>query len=145
MMVIFFPAPLPPAGGLGTPLLTDDRLAMVRDAATQLRTDPVEIWRKTLSRDGLGGQTEDWTLFASTQSDPLLLCRVVPGTNLPNERVDEGRLELLSRFRIYLPPGTDVTHHDRLVALGATFEVIDVGAPITAEVERLVACILVES
>lgn len=95
--------------------------------------DTAQVRRKTLTSDGMGGQTESWATVAT------VACRVAP-SGRPEERAVAERLASVSVWTVTLPALTDVRAVDRLVVGARTFEVVGVLAR-SDEVGRRVVCV----
>lgn len=113
-------------------MLSAADMALFQQTAGLTRVTPCTISRKTSAPDGFGGQADTW---ADLPGPPM--CRIYPAVQAVAERDGEGRLESAVRWMIALPPGTDVTARDRIVANGVTYEVTAVLAPRTYEIERI--------
>jgi hypothetical protein len=116
-----------------------DLASMQSTAVATLQTTTCQISRKTPASDGMGGQTWAWSTVATTT------CFVTSVVETDTETIDQSRLELLNRWLIYLPAGTDVTARDRILALGKTYEVTSVNAPETIQITTVVEAMLVLS
>lgn len=94
----------------------------MRAAIAVWLTDTCTIQRRTLSSDGLGGQTETWTTLVT------VACRItVAARRPPQEQVYAERVTSEGEWLLTLPPGTDVQGKDRIsVANGPTLEVTGV-------------------
>jgi head-tail adaptor len=103
-------------------VVSSAELAAMRADLTASLPDTAVIQRRTLTPDGMGGQTEAWATVAT------VACRVAPTANMPEEFTNGGRLVSTSWWRVTFPAGTDVRAADRVLALGRTFEVVAGGA-----------------
>lgn len=81
------------------------------------------LHRNTLSSDGMGGQSSSWAAYGT------VACRVAPGGAGGGERIAGGEFQGVAPFVITVPYNTDLTHNDRVVYGGSTYEVLYVDAP----------------
>lgn len=120
-------------------MLSAADLAFVQSVSALTHTTACQILRRTLTSDGMGGNTTVWNTIATVN------CRIAPVVSRTVEQVDQQRIELLSRWSIALPVGQDIDIKDRIVANGITYEVAAFAAPRTLELERVVECEQVQS
>jgi head-tail adaptor len=107
-------------------------LASMTAQLTASMPDTVLVQRKTLTSDAMGGQTVAWATVATVAG------RVSPSQFPPWEKLFAERVGSHSNWTITLPSGTDVRTEDRLIAGTRTLEVIEVRAPRSWEMARVV-------
>ena len=97
----------------------NDLIAM---KATQILGLPSSctIERANLSPDGAGGWTGAWATLASG-----VACRLAPVGN-PSEVIVADRYTGKALWQLTLPSGQDITHADRVVLSGLTYEVVGI-------------------
>ena len=115
-------------------MLSAADLSYMHGVAQLTLVTPCTILRKTLTSDGLGGNSASW----ATLSTPM--CCIAPETSRTGEREEQERIEVVSRWIITLPAGQDIRIEDRIVVLGRTYEVSAYAAPRSFEIERTVLC-----
>jgi head-tail adaptor len=107
-------------------------LAAMTAQLTASMPDTVLIQRKTLTSDSAGGQTAVWSTVATVAG------RVSPSQFPPWEKLFADRVGSHSNWTVTVPAGTDVRTEDRLLAGTRTLEVIEVRAPRSWEMARVV-------
>lgn len=99
-------------------LLAATDLAAMKAAQASALPLTCIISRRALSPDGAGGYTESWSNLATN-----VACRLAPlGT--PSEVVVAERFAGRQQWQLTLPTGQDITHEDRVVIGGVTYEVV---------------------
>lgn len=73
--------------------------------------------RPTVGSDGYGDPFTDWT----TPTTATLIARGVEPVSSSED--NDGRQAVITGFRVYLAPGSDVRAGDRLVLRGTTYDV----------------------
>lgn len=116
-------------------------ISSLRAAAQSAMPGSCVIWRRTLTSDGVGGQS------GSVAAVGTVACRLVQHDTNPSEQVRAGRVSVLQEWYVYVPAFTDIRPtSDYLVVsgagLGGTFDVIGLHARGTAgyEPSRRVVC-----
>ena len=90
-------------------LLSDDDLAILREAELAAMPETCTIRRKTTEADGAGGKR---TILSDVGTSP---CWRGPVGNSPQEQVIAARLVGKALYRVKLPHGTDVRRNDQLI------------------------------
>lgn len=100
-------------------LLSDDDLAILREAELAAMPETCTIRRKTTEADGAGGKR---TIHSDIGTSP---CWRGPVGNSPQEQVIAARLVGKALYRVKLPHGTDVRRNDQLIVGGDVLEVVE--------------------
>lgn len=117
------------------PLLAPGTISALIRAAAAVMPGTCTITRKTQTSDGMGGMTDTWTTLST------LPCRLWSPPQEYSETVNQERLEVLTRWHLALPVGTDINVKDRVLIGTGTYEVAAYAAPESIEVERVVELI----
>jgi hypothetical protein len=122
-------------------MISAAQIAMMRSHLAKDRTTPCQILRNQPASDGWGGTSENWVDVTPSG----LTCRVAPERQRGTEQVAEERLEGRDYYLLYFDPDIDqpptsLSIKDRLVALGLTFEIIELG-PRSRELEHSARCV----
>lgn len=81
----------------------------------------LEVWRRTLTDDGAGGQVSTWS--------PRGTVRAMVSQPSAGERILAEQAGAEQRFPIHLAPGADVVRGDELRGDGQTFRVLATVTP----------------
>lgn len=114
-------------------MISDTTLSQLRDVQVLTMTSSADIYRRTVSSDGMGGQTISRTK-AST-----VVCRVAPPTP-ETASVQSGKLLEEGVYKVTFPALTDVRTTDQLVIGTKTLEVLSVNDGGTYETARITLC-----
>lgn len=114
-------------------LLTAADLAYARQMQERTMTSSADVYRRTISSDGMGGQTIVRTKVST------VICRVAPSS--PEIAVVQaGKLLEEGVYRVTFPALTDVKTTDQLVVETKTLEVLTVNDGGTYETARITLC-----
>lgn len=107
----------------------------MRDTLESSLPDTCTISRASSAADALGGQTLTWSTIAT------VACRVSPTSGVSGrEDTRAARDTAVAPWMVTLPALTDVTAADRIVFGARTFEVLDVAARMSWELDTRCAC-----
>ena len=112
-------------------MLTATELSAMQATQTLTLTEACTVSRRTLTSDGMGGQTESWTTATT-------VCRVAPIA--ASEAVLAGQQRIVASWKVTLPASTDVRGDDRIVVGARSFEVIAIRGAETRETARVCLC-----
>jgi head-tail adaptor len=91
-------------------MLTSVEMSEIRADQELLMPDSGQISRRTLTSDGMGGQTESWAAQGTAKA-----CRIGTGGRSAEERRIAERVGAVMSYVVTLPAGTDITEADRIV------------------------------
>ena len=92
--------------------------------ATQASALPgtCSISRRSMATDDQGGYTETWADLATGVACRLVVMRA------PTEALVAARFANMELWQLTLPVGQDITHNDRVVVSGVTYEVAGINS-----------------
>jgi hypothetical protein len=113
----------------------DADTSALKGLVADLSPEMVAVSRVTQVPDGEGGSSDTWTTIATVPG------RVHQMRSSAREIERGGALQLVQRWAITLPAGTDVLPRDRLIVGAYTYEVVDEpNAVLSFEARTKVSC-----
>lgn len=112
-------------------MLTTAQLTRMRADANRLLDKTATVYRRTLTTDSSGGQTDTYTALPGT-----VKCRL-SSTSVKSRARDMARgerIEAAEGWMASLPIGADVVETDRLLIGALTYEVVSAADPRSFEV-----------
>lgn len=100
-------------------MLTANELASMRETINESLPDTCTIQSKTITSDGMGGQTEAYTTSATN-----VPCRVESDNIRVAEQIAQGAVKVVQTFTFTLAFDRAIARTDRIIWNARTFEVV---------------------